>query len=283
MTSSTSPAIGPLNPGNVVSAALKLYRDHFKTYLKLAAIGCLWSVVPVYGWAQFSMHSGVLSRLVFHELINQPETVEQAKRQLEPKLWSFLGVSLLVGLIFGGAYMVLYIGGIIAGMAVGFGVGALLNSVLGETGVVIGVILGFVLFFAIFIIGLLWVVARFIIAEVPLAIEGRTDLTTSIGRSWTLSKQSVTRIQFVLVAANLITIPIVIIPGFFALGLWANLLADVETGAPPELGAAFWLTYALAILFNIAFNIVVLPFWQAIKGVLYYDLRSRREGLDLKI
>jgi len=29
--------------------------------------------------------------------------------------------------------------------------------------------------------------------------------------------------------------------------------------------------------------VLTLPFWQVVKGVLYYDLRSRREGLDLKL
>ncbi len=28
---------------------------------------------------------------------------------------------------------------------------------------------------------------------------------------------------------------------------------------------------------------VILPFWQAIKAVIYYDLRMRREGMGLKL
>jgi hypothetical protein len=27
----------------------------------------------------------------------------------------------------------------------------------------------------------------------------------------------------------------------------------------------------------------VMPFWQSIKAVIYYDLRSRREGLGLQL
>jgi hypothetical protein len=27
----------------------------------------------------------------------------------------------------------------------------------------------------------------------------------------------------------------------------------------------------------------MMPFWQAIKAVIYYDLRSRREGLGLQV
>jgi hypothetical protein len=28
---------------------------------------------------------------------------------------------------------------------------------------------------------------------------------------------------------------------------------------------------------------LLVPFWQAIKAVIYYDVRNRKEGLDLKM
>jgi hypothetical protein len=38
-------------------------------------------------------------------------------------------------------------------------------------------------------------------------------------------------------------------------------------------------------LFSVAINIIIgalfLPFWQSIAGVIYYDLRVRREGMNL--
>lgn len=47
------------------------------------------------------------------------------------------------------------------------------------------------------------------------------------------------------------------------------------------------LAYNLIVnLFSVAVNIIFgalfLPFWQSIAGVLYYDLRVRREGQGLK-
>ena len=46
MDSSATPGsqLGPLNPGNVVSAAIKLYRDRFKTFFMLALMATLWIV-----------------------------------------------------------------------------------------------------------------------------------------------------------------------------------------------------------------------------------------------
>jgi hypothetical protein len=38
-------------------------------------------------------------------------------------------------------------------------------------------------------------------------------------------------------------------------------------------------TYAIGL----AASVIVLPLWQTIKAVIYYDLRSRREGLGLQL
>jgi len=34
---------------------------------------------------------------------------------------------------------------------------------------------------------------------------------------------------------------------------------------------------------SFGFGALVLPFWQAIKAIIYYDLRSRKEGLGLQM
>jgi hypothetical protein len=41
-----------LSVGNVVSAGLRIYRDHFKPYYLEALRSYLWVLVPVYGWAK---------------------------------------------------------------------------------------------------------------------------------------------------------------------------------------------------------------------------------------
>ena len=49
MTSAST--LGPLNPGNVVSAALRLCRDRFKTYFGLSLVAVLWASLPIIGIA----------------------------------------------------------------------------------------------------------------------------------------------------------------------------------------------------------------------------------------
>ncbi|WP_049790737.1 hypothetical protein [Trichormus azollae] len=72
-------AAEPLSMDNVVSAAVRLYRPHLKTYLQIAFTAHFWALVPIYGWAKYAAISGLISPLAFEELTNQPESVEDAR------------------------------------------------------------------------------------------------------------------------------------------------------------------------------------------------------------
>lgn len=267
--------LGPLNPGNVVSAALRLYRDRFKMYFGLSVQAYLWLLVPIYGWAKYFAIAGLISRLAFQDVINQPETPSEARRHIDPKLWSFLGLGLLIGLLFIAAYLGLVIAAVIPGMVVGFLFAAVLSPIFGaNVGPAIGVVIGTLVGLAIFVIGLIWLVSRLVLPEVPLAIEPDVTASDSISRSWSLTKTSVVRIQFVVVAAFLITLPVLLVFSY----LPQLLLLGLDPGT-----AAYWVVYTLLLIVSFFGGMVVLPFWQAVKGVLYYDLRSRREGLDLQL
>ncbi|MEN8447226.1 MAG: hypothetical protein ABG776_19690 [Cyanobacteria bacterium J06555_13] len=275
MTPSSSSTLGPLQPGNVVSAALRLYRDRFKMYLSLSVRAYLWLFVPVYGWAKYGMYTGVMSRLAYKELIDQPETSEDSLNALQPKMWGFLGVGLLLGCLFVGAYIAIALASVIVAFIIGGLLGVIGGLLLGaEFGGIIGGVVGAIVFFLALMFGLLWVVGRLLIAEVPLAIEPLNDVTKSIGRSWLLSAQSIWRIQFVVLAAFLTTLPLLLVTSYLP---QIPLLAQ-EPGTPE-----YWTLYFIVLIPSLIGNMLVLPFWQVVKGVLYYDLRSRREGLDLEI
>lgn len=272
---SQSNPLGPLNPGNVVSAALRLYRDRFKLYFGLAVRAYLWLLVPVYGWAKYFAIAAMISRLAFQDVISQPETLREAERQLQPKLWSFLGLGFLILLVAFAAYFGLLLAAAIPGVALGFLASGIFRPIFGaDVAAGIGAVVGVLVGLAIFLVGIIYLVARLLIAEVPLAIEPNLIASASIGRSWSLSKDSVLRIQFVVVAAFLINLPILIVTSY----LPQLLLLGVEFGS-----SAYWTLYVFTLVLSFLGGMVVMPFWQAVKGVLYYDLRSRREGLDLQL
>jgi membrane-anchored glycerophosphoryl diester phosphodiesterase (GDPDase) len=259
----------PLSVGNVVTAGFQLYRSHLKDFFKIGLFAYLWTIIPIYGWAKFAMNSGLIARLAFADLTHQPETLESARREVTPRLWSFLSVAfrfvgLLILLYIG--VLVLLVGGVLVLASVG-------RAVLGEAGgllvglwIVAGLIGG--------AIALLIFMSRWIVAEVPLAIETGVNGSQSIDRSWMLTKNSVGRIQLIVAVAFLVTLPITAITGY----LPQIFLIGIDAESP-----SFGLVYLISTAASLVGGAIVLPFWQCIKAVLYYDLRSRKEGLDLQL
>lgn len=257
----------PLSVGNVVSAGLVLYRSHLKSYLQLALISYLWLFIPIYGWAKYCAIHGLLSRLAFQEVINKPETVSAARDRLDSRMWSFLGVGFGVALRLFGLYIALYLI-----LALGFFVPL---AIFGQqTGALLGALLALVLV----IVGIIMVIrfySRWFIAEVPLAVEeGINGGSQSIDRSWELTKDAVGRIQYIIVLAFLVTLPIQIVTGYIP----SIFQTRFEQGS-----TAYWIVYFISLALSLLGGVIVMPFWQAIKAVIYYDLRSRREGLDLRL
>jgi hypothetical protein len=267
--------IRPLTIGNVVSTASALYRSHLKSYFQLALLATLWLLLPIYGWAKYCTISAVISRLAFQELINQPESVDHARDSLKPRLWSFLRVafevSILLVLIYFGLLLVALLGISIIGGILGVIFGAVFNTPV--VTVVLSVIVSIAAIIG-FIFVLTWFVSRWIIAEVPLAVEEDINGKQSVKRSWNLTKASVLRIQGVVMIAFLVTLPLIILTSYAP----QILLITIETGSP-----LYWLVYLISFGLSLVGGAFLMPFWQTTKAVLYYDLRSRREGLDLQL
>ncbi len=269
--SNLSPAspLGPLSVGNVVSAGVRIYRSHLQQYLTLSLRAALWSIVPVYGWAKSTEIAGAIARLAYSELVDQPETVTDARRHTSPRLWQFFVTSLLVSLIFVGLFF-----GFGIGFSIIVGVGAVAASTSPPLAP-LSVILGIVAFIAAIII-LIRFGSRLFIYDLPMAIEDNIDSTTSISRSWSLTKGAVGRLQWILVVAFLITL-LVYLPAIALSGTVSFLsINDPSSGV-------LLLIQLVDLVVRILLTALVMPYWQVIKAVVYYDLRARREGLGLQL
>jgi hypothetical protein len=306
--------LGPLNPGDVVSAALRLYKDRFKTFLQLALLATLWLIGGVigmvlaiailagagaaignevgaiagglvgaligfgallYGSAKYYALAGAIGRLSFRDLINQPETSLEARRQVAPKLGQFLSLGFLLLLAYIAAYIAGALGALVAGGGIGLLASGIFSALINQTvGTVVGIILGTVVGVGILLVAIIWVASRLFISEVVLAIEPSQDAGTSMTRSWELTQAAIVRIQVVFLATFLIQLPILSV---------TNYIPSILLEFLPEGGVVYGITAVLTILLSLLGSMVVLPLWQAVKGVLYYDLRSRREGLDLSL
>ena len=266
---SSSGQTGPLSVGNVVSASLRIYRDHFKLYFGLALVASLWVFVPIYGWAKYSAILGLISRLAFGEVREKPETVSDARREVNPRMWRFLGAGILTVLI----YIGVYVAGTIAIAILAGGAAA----IFGQNYVIIGalVVVAVIAFLIIYI----RLLSRLLIVELPLAIENNIGATSAIGRSWELTKGSVGRIQWIVFVGILVSLPLTIVGQILTTIVQSVLRAVLEPGS-----GMFYLVYFLLILpLSFGIGALVTPFWQAMKAIIYYDLRSRKEGFGLQI
>jgi membrane-anchored glycerophosphoryl diester phosphodiesterase (GDPDase) len=254
---------------------LRIYRDRFKLYLGLALKALLWSFVPIYGWAKSFQIQAIISRHVFQELTNQPESVSTTRTQLNRQLWSFWVAQILIGLIAFGINLALTIVSVI--------IIGLLTAVLGGGSSAEASLLLVLLQNIINLITLViyfWFYSHFFVAELPLAIEKNVTSTSCISRSWELTKGLVVRVQLIVFVAGLITAPIVLL----ALSPLFLMISSLITSSSPEalVFAIIPIIFWGLILLTVG-NAFMMPFWQAIKAVIYYDLRSRREGLGLQV
>ncbi|WNZ21980.1 MAG: hypothetical protein EDM05_59515 [Leptolyngbya sp. IPPAS B-1204] len=306
---------GPLSVGNVVSAGLRLYSNHFKQYFGTALLATLWVILPIvvmafivgffavaqnyyallgliipawivlllYCIGKYMAGSAAISRLAFGELTSEPETTRDAKRFTNSRLWSFVWMSLLLGLLYFSVVIAAYIGIAIVFVAIFAALGVNPFSApqpnVSDPGLLIGIGLLSILLILLVLGLLLWLAARFAVPEVALAVETEVGAIESLGRSWRLTQKNGWRIILILAVTFLITLPLVILIQLLTnlvQGGFAAVASDQTVDPAPFL---LLISYAVSFLGNV----FMLPLWQAIKAVIYYDLRSRREGFGLQL
>ncbi|MGK7933648.1 MAG: hypothetical protein AB4041_19755 [Microcystaceae cyanobacterium] len=311
-----SQPLAPLNIGNVVTAAVTLYRSHLKDYLGIALRATLWQALPVLafaviailggvgsilsdnegndgiavllaitilgafivsivlwfiGFSRYLVNSALISRLAFKELINQPERIVSAREAILPYKWSFLGISVRVGF----AILGISIGLLIGFPLLLFVVGSMIRTIVGN-GIITWIFMALV-GIAAFIAGgyiLIWFFSRWFIAEIPLAVENNISGVVSMQRSWKLTQEAVFRVQGIAIISLLITLPLVGV---------TNSVPQTFLIMLPQGSFLYWVAYVISLLLGLSGSLLVLPFWQTIKAVVYYDLRNRKEGLNITL
>ena len=276
-SSNPSSPLQPLSIGNVVSAGIRLYRSHFKQYLSLTLQSFLWFFIPVYGWAKAFTIDAMIARLAFAELINQPESEKDCRSELNSRIWNFLVIQILVILIlFGVNFLISILQNIIIGVA---NQPSLRNPIVYFLVVIVAQLGGYIAY--------LWFYARIFVPELPVAVENTLDAGQAIARSWELTKGNVWRLQAIIFVASLMTIPLVVIAGIPFIIAIISIITIIFTNPDgitnPNALNSFFLSFIIGIILISLASAIINPFWQAIKAVIYYDLRARREGLGLQL
>jgi hypothetical protein len=305
--------VGTLSIGNVVTTSITLYKSNFKRYFQvsLRATGWLLAIVLViliagligvglyaatnswlvlipvvvggivgtlYCSAKYATDRAVICRLAYQELIDAPETVAVATQKLIPQTWGFLRLGWLISLYFFliaiVAYIVLIIAVVIVA-AIMYGLKLTAESPFAIIIISLAVIGGILLLFGI----LIRYYAYWFVAELPLAVEQTRSANASIARSKQLISTAVGRVILIVTIAFLMMIPI------NTLGNGPSLIGQVMLSASTDSAtqAIGGMLMFGGVILNLISELFIMPFWQIIKSIVYYDLRNRREGGDLTI
>jgi hypothetical protein len=290
----TNNSIEPLNIGNTINTAFRLYRDRFQTYVFFAVRACLWSLLPlvlqlilsqllyqtitpeqgsdiglrlflfpiqIFSAAKYLFNNAVISRLAFQDIIYQPETAGQAEKKVKPKMWRLWWMQVLIGLL--GAAIILPIT-----------LSLVLVSFIPILGVLLILPASFCLAFF-----FLWLSARIYIAELPLVIEDNLGSWQAIKRGWHLTKNSAWRIVGVIFIAILLIIPVYLLSVALAsIPFWFNSSEDWQTLTenPLFLQQMAMFSYGLTTIF-LLLSILLVPFWQSLNSVIYNHVLDQKK------
>jgi hypothetical protein len=316
MAKNTSDPVGTLSIGNVITTSTTLYKSNFKRYLLLSlrAIGWIfalgaaslglvalgaglyavaksavvtipvglgWIAIFLYFMAKYATDRATICRLAYQELIDAPETPAVATKYLLPRTWAFLRLNFLLSLYL---FLVTILIGIVAFVII-FLVVTVLTYIfkLSVDNAVVAFGIGLLTIGAIvvWIALILRYYAYWFVAELPLAVESTTSANFSIRRSRQLTGSAVGSVLLIMTIAFLIVAPINTvssIPSFAGRMMTSPILAtDTST---QFIGGILIL---MGTVLTLAIELLLMPFWQIIKAIVYFDLRNRREGNDLVI
>ncbi len=242
----------------------------------------------IYSVAKGSSLAALISRLAFSDLMNQPEPLAEARRIVSKKLWDYLGIRLIVwSLYFGlmsGLSLVMFIvvGVYVAILSIVFGIAQSSGDspVLVSILIVMGVL---AIIFATVILPVTWFLARWSLAEIPIAIEPDIRGLKSISRSWDLTAGSYGRVILMFGLMVLVTIPVQAIAGYGPQLISSTVLPMIPQDSTLYVVLLIAFTVGGWLVGTLSTGIISLPLWQVVKAILYYDLCNRHEGFGLQL
>lgn len=305
-------ALAPLGAGDLIDRAVRLYRRHFLTLIRIAAppvllsafgstvttiafraIGATPSSVRLLLYVLMVLGGGVIiicgslfslivmggatRNLVAHLLWDEPVSFRATYAAVKSRFWGLLAASFLVaawlGFCAGVAFTAFYIVFAIIFMAA-FALGSLGVEWLIAIISIVGTIAAIVLGMILF-----FLLAGHV-AYVPQAmlVEGRT-VTSAIGRSFSLASGNVRRLMAMTLFTSFATysaLALLIIPlGWYG---WANGVdvSPVGTTWPA------WYSIGYEVILQCS-HILLAPIWMLGLSLLYVDERVRHEGYDIEL
>jgi hypothetical protein len=301
-------SLAPLGAGDLIDRAVRLYRRHFMTLIRIAAppvvISAIGSVLLtisnrstaaqltgvevlmlLFGlllWGgglllNVIVMGGAARNLITHLLWNEPFSARTTYRNVRARFWGLLGASVIVAIWIFIAFIVSILVWALVVQLFIFGrySGAYVNTWFALALVVIWVVA--VTFLALL---LFFLMVKFI-AYVPqvMMIEGR-GVFDSVGRSFALARGNLRRLMAMFLFywfATWSALMILIIPL-----LWYGYLQGVNISPAKAISWPMWYAVGYSVITQ-ASAILLAPVWMLGLSLMYVDERVRQEGYDVEL
>lgn len=311
-SSVTDLSLAPLGAGDLIDRAVRLYRRHFLTLIRIAAppvvisaagstlttiafraIGAtpssarlmLYLLVALGGGVVIGAGSlfslivmgGATRNLVAHLLWDEPVSFRATYRAVKSRFWGLLGASILVAIWLGFCAWLSFTGFYLVFallLVLAFAIG----QVMPEWATAIVSIFGTTV--AVVLAGILFFLLAGRMAYVPQAmlVEGRT-VGSAIGRSFSLASGNVRRLMAMTLFTFFATysaLALLIIPlGWYG---WANGVDVSPFGSQWPA----WYSIGYEVILQCS-HILLAPIWMLGLSLLYVDERVRHEGYDIEL
>jgi hypothetical protein len=308
----TELALAPLGAGDLIDRAVRMYRRHFLTLLRIAAppvlVSALGSTLTTLAWRELMATPSDLSMvfyvlmlmggititicgslfsvivmggstrtLVAHLLWNEPVTARATYRAVKSRFWGLLGASVLMALWLGFATVLGFTGFYMVAAVVWLGAIAFASLLSGWVAGIVGGV-GTVVATVVGLILFFFLAGRMAYVPQAMLVEGKT-VFTAISRSFSLASGNVRR----LMAMTLFTffgtysaLMLLMIP----LG-WYGYLNGVNLS---PFGSVWptWYAIGYQVILQCS-HIMLAPIWMLGFSLLYVDERVRHEGYDIEL
>ena len=301
----------PLGAGDLIDRAVRLYRRHLSTLMRIAAppviVSAMGSVLWTIGGRQLFTTSetttlllyilllfagaglfvaghifslivmgGASRNLVTHLLWGEPVLVRTTYAAVRSRFWSLLGATLLVVMWLGLAMMVAFFGAYIVLIFLGVIIVFLAQVAPLWLTIIVGVI-GGTAAMVVFLWLFFFMASK--VAYVPqvLLVEGKRA-SEAIGRSFSLAKGNLRRLMamtFFITFATYSALGLLVLP-LWLFG-WLNGISPLNTAQWP-----MWYSIAYSVIEPLS-SILLAPVWMLGMSLLYVDERVRHEGYDIEL
>jgi hypothetical protein len=308
----TELALAPLGAGDLIDRAVRLYRRHFLTLIRIAAppvlVSALGSTITTIAWRELTatpnelqmvlyvlmllggiliiicgslfsviVMGGSTRTLVAHLLWNEPVTARATYRAVKSRFWGLLGASVMVALWLGFAAFLGFMAFYMIAAVVWLGALAFASMLSGWVAGIVGG-LGTVIAIVSGLILFFFLAGRMAYVPQAMLVEGKA-VFPAISRSFSLASGNVRR----LMAMTLFTffgtysaLMLLMIP----LG-WFGYLNGVDLS---PFGSTWptWYAIGYEVILQCS-HIMLAPIWMLGFSLLYVDERVRHEGYDIEL